>query len=43
MKNMLPEVQKQMAQIVSMKEAAENGQALAHNVATCPVCSKKYS
>lgn len=33
---------KEIAQVVAMKEAAENGQALAHDVSTCPVCSKKY-
>lgn len=43
MQSMPKEVQQTMAQTAAHKNAAENGQALAHNVASCSVCSKKYS
>ncbi|MEO6832077.1 MAG: hypothetical protein ABI378_06965, partial [Chitinophagaceae bacterium] len=36
-------VQKEISQIISAKNAAEYGQALMHNVATCPICSKQYN
>lgn len=40
---MPPTQQRAIAQTTALKNAAENGQALAHEVATCSVCSKKYS
>ena len=45
-KNVPPVLAKKIAQIVALKEAAKNGNALAHKVSThnpqtCPICSKK--
>jgi hypothetical protein len=40
---MPPAQQKAILQVTALRKAAGKGQALAHDVATCPVCSKKHS
>lgn len=41
LKIMPPETAATIAQIITMKQAAEDGSALAHNSLTCPICSQQ--
>lgn len=39
--SMPAEIKPQVAQVLALKSAAQNGTMLAHNSATCPICSAK--